>query len=214
MKDIREYKTNLRNMYRGIRQKLKPQDKLELDHKIFERVQRLNQYANASLILVYVSTAIEVDTKKIIEQALEEGKRVGVPRCVPDTREMEFYEIHSLDELEPGTFGVLEPKPDPQNLLPADPGGLCIVPGLCFDNFGYRLGYGKGYYDRFLSGYTGVTVGICYSSCVRGSLIHGRFDRPVELLVTERFIRRTDLKPNGKKNFFRGGRRSGTQSSK
>lgn len=212
MKDIREYKTNLRNYYRGIRQKLSVQDKLSLDQKVFERVLRLNQYATAELLLVYVSTAIEVDTKMLIEKALEDGKRVGVPRCVPGTREMEFYEIHSLDELEPGTFGVLEPKPNPERLLPQDPGGLCIIPGLCFDNFGYRLGYGKGYYDRFLSGYTGVTVGICYSSCVRGSLIHGRFDRPVELLVTDRFIRRTDLQFQKKRNFLqKGGRGFGTK---
>lgn len=212
MKDIREYKTNLRNHYRNIRQKLSPQDKLALDQKVFERVLRLNQYVTAQLLLVYVSTAIEVDTKMLIEKALADGKRVGVPRCVPGTREMEFYEIHSLAELEPGTFGVLEPKPNPENLLPKDPGGLCIIPGLCFDNFGYRLGYGKGYYDRFLSGYTGVTVGICYSSCVRGSLIHGRFDRPVELLVTERFIRRTDLQFQKKRNFLpKGGRGFGTK---
>ena len=212
MKDIREYKINLRNFYRSIRQKLSVQDKLSLDQKVFERVLRLNQYATAQLLLVYVSTAIEVDTKMLIEKALEDGKRVGVPRCVPGTREMEFYEIHSLDELEPGTFGVLEPNPNPEKLLPQDPGGLCIIPGLCFDNFGYRLGYGKGYYDRFLSGYTGVTVGICYSSCVRGSLIHGRFDRPVELLVTDRFIRRTDLQFQKKRNFLqKGGRGFGTK---
>ena len=212
MKDIREYKTNLRNFYRSIRQKLSVQDKLSLDQKVFERVLRLNQYATAQLLLVYVSTAIEVDTKMLIEKALADGKRVGVPRCVPGTREMECYEIHSLDELEPGTFGVLEPNPNPEKLLPQDPGGLCIIPGLCFDNFGYRLGYGKGYYDRFLSGYTGVTVGICYSSCVRGSLIHGRFDRPVELLVTDRFIRRTDLQFQKKRNFLqKGGRGFGTK---
>lgn len=212
MKDIREYKTNLRNYYRGIRQKLTPEEKAKLDQNVYERVLRLYQYESATLLLIYVSTEIEVDTKRIIEKALADGKRVGVPRCVPGTREMEFYEIYSLDELEPGTFGVLEPKPIPENLLPEDPGGLCIIPGLCFDNFGYRLGYGKGYYDRFLSGYTGVTVGICYSSCIRGSLIHGRFDRAVELLVTERFIRRTDLQFSKKRKFLqKGGRGFGTK---
>lgn len=195
MKDIREYKNSLRERYKGYRIKLDPLEKRRLDDQVLDKVIRLNQYATASLILTYVSTAIEVDTKGLIERAFLDGKRVGVPRCVPGTRQMEFYEIKSLDELKPGTFGVLEPDPDPERLLPADPGGLCIVPGLCFDNDGYRLGYGKGYYDRFLSGYTGFTVGICYCFCMRGSLIHGRFDRAVDLLVTDRFIRRTNRKP-------------------
>jgi 5-formyltetrahydrofolate cyclo-ligase len=86
---------------------------------------------------------------------------------------------------------VLEPDPDTAKRLPEDPGGMCIVPALCYDEYGYRLGYGKGYYDRFLSGYSGITVGICYAACVRGSLVYGRYDRPVELLVTERYIKRT-----------------------
>ena len=104
---------------------------------------------------------------------------------------MEFYEIFSLDELSPGTFGVDEPAADPARLLPQDPGGLCIVPALCYDDYGYRLGYGKGYYDRYLANYSGIRVGICYAACVRRSLFHGRYDRPVELLITERYIRRT-----------------------
>ncbi len=191
MRDIREYKNALRQRYRDYRTRLSPQDKLRLDEDVLSRVTRLDQYTNADLLLVYVSTAIEVDTRKLIERALQDGKRVGVPRCVPNTRNMEFYEITSLDELTPGTFGVDEPQPDPQRLLPTNPGGLCIVPALCYDEYGYRLGYGKGYYDRFLATYTGITVGICYAACVRHSLVHGRFDRPVELLVTERYIKRT-----------------------
>jgi 5-formyltetrahydrofolate cyclo-ligase len=191
MKDIREYKKNLRQRYRDYRTRLQPQVKSRLDEDILSRVTRLNQYANTDLLLVYVSTPIEVDTRRLIEVALADGKRVAVPRCVPDTRLMEFYEITSLDQLSPGTFGVLEPDPDTAKRLPEDPGGMCIVPALCYDEYGYRLGYGKGYYDRFLSGYSGITVGICYAACVRGSLVYGRYDRPVELLVTERYIKRT-----------------------
>lgn len=200
MKDIREYKANLRQRYRDYRVKLLPQDKMRLDENVLSRVTRLNQYVNAELLLVYVSTPIEVDTRNLINRALEDGKKVAVPRCVPDTRNMEFYEIRSLDELSPGTFGVDEPTPNPERLLPADPGGLCIVPALCYDEYGYRLGYGKGYYDRFLAGYSGITVGICYAACVRRSLIHGRFDRPVELLVTERYIKRI-TEPSAKMKF-------------
>lgn len=197
MRDIREYKQKLRERYRGYRNRLAPQVKSQMDEQVLSRLTRLNQYTNASVLLTYVSTTIEVDTRAFIARALADGKRVGVPRCVPNTRQMEFYEISSLEELSPGTFGVLEPTPDPARLLSPTVGGVCIVPGLCFDHNGYRLGYGKGYYDRFLSAYTGLTVGICYTACVRGSLYHGRFDRPVDLLVTERFIRRT-VKPSFK----------------
>ena len=84
---------------------------------------------------------------------------------------------------------MLEPVPGRSRLVEEDTGGLCVVPGLSFDEEGYRLGYGKGYYDRFLSRFRGVTVGACYSGCVRRILPHGYFDRPVDILITERGIR-------------------------
>lgn len=187
--DIREYKKNLRTRYKNERLKLSPTEKQNLDEGVFNRFLKLNQYASSTTILAYVSTNIEVDTRKIIERALEDGKRVAVPYCVPDTRLLEFYLIDSLDDLTPGTFGVLEPTPDPEKRLTDWEKSLCIVPGLCFDFDGYRLGFGKGYYDRFLSEYTGIRVGICYSSGVRGHLHHGRYDRTVDVLVTEKNIK-------------------------
>lgn len=191
--DIREYKRELRARYRKKREDLDPAEKSRLDGDILGRFLRLNQYASSNLILTYVSTPIEVDTRGLINRALSDGKRVAVPRCIDGTREMEFYEIHSVSELKKRTFGVLEPDDNPERLVTDFKGSLCVVPALCFDNFGYRLGYGKGYYDRFLSGYGGVKVGICYSFGVRGRLIHGRFDCPVDVIVTERYIKTAAL---------------------
>ena len=189
--DIRPIKTELREKYRAIRTEMTPEYKGQLDREIARQVRRLWQYQRTNTLLIYVSTPIEVDTREIIRQALEDGKRVAVPRCVPHSRTMDFYYIHSLDELEPGTFGVLEPVPDKDNLLTDMDNGLCIVPAFSYDWKGFRLGYGKGYYDRFLSRFNGHIVGICYSSCIQRSLPHGRYDRPVELLVTEKYLRRT-----------------------
>ncbi|MBE6806439.1 MAG: 5-formyltetrahydrofolate cyclo-ligase [Ruminococcaceae bacterium] len=189
--DIRPIKTELRQKYRSLRQSMPKEIKDEKDTAIAGQVRRLWQYENNSILLVYVSTDIEVDTYRIIRQALEDGKKVAVPRCVPDTRNMEFYYIDSTDELEPGMFGVLEPIPNPERLYQEKDGGLCLVPAFSYDWQGYRLGYGKGYYDRFLSRFEGNIVGICYSDCVQRSLPHGRYDRPVELLVTEKYLRRT-----------------------
>lgn len=190
--DIRPIKSELRQKYRSLRQSMPPEIKAQKDEAIAAQVRRLWQYQRNSVLLIYVSTAIEVDTFRIIRQAIEDGKRVAVPRCVPDTRNMEFYYIDSTDELSPGMFGVLEPAVNPDRLYHESEGGLCIVPAFSYDWRGYRLGYGKGYYDRFLSRFEGNMVGICYSDCVQRSLPHGRYDRPVSLLVTENYLRRTD----------------------
>ena len=198
VEDIRPIKAGLREHYKALRRAMTPEQKAALDKAIARRVAALWQYKKQDLLLTYVSTPIEVDTTAIIRRALKDGKRVAVPRCVPNTRQMEFYLIESLDELEPGTFGVLEPRPDPARLLTDPRKGLCLVPALCYDWKGFRLGYGKGYYDRFLAEFDGPIVGICYSSCIRRSLPHGRYDRPVELLVTDRYFRRTDREPFSK----------------
>ncbi len=189
--DIRPIKTELRQKYRSLRQAMTPEIKNKKDEEIAAQVRRLWQYKRNDVLLVYVSTPIEVDTHRIIRRALEDGKRVAVPRCIPDTRQMEFYYIDSLDELEPGSFGVLEPLPNSDRLYKEQEGGLCLVPAFSYDWRGFRLGYGKGYYDRFLSHFEGNMVGICYSDCVQRTLPHGRYDRPVELLVTEKYLRRT-----------------------
>ena len=191
MTDIRPIKSELRQKYRSLRQSMPPEIKKQRDEAIADQVRRLWQYNSNEILLIYVSTAIEVDTFRIIRRALEDGKRVAVPRCVPDSRQMDFYYIHSTDELAPDMFGVLEPPANPERLYSERDGGLCIVPAFSYDWQGYRLGYGKGYYDRFLSRFEGNIVGICYSDCVQRTLPHGRYDRPVELLVTEKFLRRT-----------------------
>ena len=190
--DIRELKMRLRQEYRAKRTSLTEEEKRYRDKRIAHTVRSLWQYRDNDLLLTYVSTPIEVDTHAIIKTALEDGKTVAVPRCVPQTRRMEFYRIRSMEELEVGSFGVLEPLPNKENLVEDVSHGLCLVPAFCYDFLGYRLGYGKGYYDRFLSAFGGNMIGICYSDCIRHRLPHGRFDRAVELIVTEKFIRRTN----------------------
>ena len=97
--DLREYKGALRRESKAYRQSLPAEAKAKKDSAILRRLLALRQYQQASLVLTYVSTAIEVDTRELIRQALADGKRVGVPRCIDGTRLMEFYEIGSLDDL-------------------------------------------------------------------------------------------------------------------
>lgn len=186
--DIRGYKQDLRERSKERRKSMDQGEKKVLDMAVAENVRRLKEYRPAKTLLVYMSTPIEVDTIQIIKNAWADGKKVAVPRCIPDTRNMEFHYIENLDCLSVGSFSVMEP--DPSLPIVTDFSGcLMIVPGMHFDMKGYRLGYGKGYYDRYMVKFTGVSAGICYSGELKPFLYHGRFDRHVDVVVTDKRIK-------------------------
>ncbi len=186
--DIRKYKQDLRLTSRSRRENMSSEKKTALDEQIANNIKKLNEYKPAKTVLIYVSTAIEVSTINIIQMALNDGKKVAVPRCIKDTREMEFHYINSVDELSPGTFSVLEPPSD-FPVVTDFTGCLMIVPGMQFDMNGYRIGYGKGYYDRYMSKFTGISVGICYSNELVPFMYHGKYDKAVNIIVTDKKIK-------------------------
>lgn len=186
--DLRVYKSELRADKRMQRKSIDPEIKRSLDKGITHNVRKLYQYRSCDTVMSYVSTSIEVNTETIIKNAWADGKKVAVPRCIPGTKNMEFYYIDSFDDLEKGSFSLLEPKVE----LPKAPTGencLMLVPAFMTDYSGYRLGYGMGYYDRYMSGFSGSSAVLCYSSDVCGSLKHGRYDRRSDVIVTEKWIR-------------------------
>lgn len=187
--DIRVAKKELRATGKAYRKGLSLRCKAEMDEAIFKQLIALPEYQAARMVITYVSTPIEVATFRLIEDALRRGKTVVAPRCVPDTVAMDFYRITKMSDLEPASFSVLEPKVDCCAKITDFPDSICVVPGLLFDEQGFRLGYGKGYYDRFLSGYRCTTVGICYESCICPNLPRGRYDRRVDRLITEVKVR-------------------------
>lgn len=184
--DIRPEKAALRNAAIEWRKSLSRSEKQRMDFKIQSKVMNLWKFREVSTVLLYCAKPVEIDTKLLIERASALGKTVAVPRCVPGTREMDFYVITSFDDLEAGAFGVLEPIPERCRKLSDFTSSVCIVPALVYDKQGFRLGYGKGYYDRFLSGYKGNCIGLAYSDWVKESLPHGKFDRKVDIIVTEK----------------------------
>lgn len=186
--DIRGYKQDLRARSKERRRNMAREEKLQLDKQIAENVCRLKEYRPAKTILIYMSTPIEVDTVEIIKKAWEDGKKVAVPRCIPDTRDMEFHYIENFDELSEGSFSVMEPDPSLPTVTDFS-GCLMIVPGMHFDMKGYRIGYGKGYYDRYMVRFTGISAGLCYSSELRPFLYHGKYDRHVDIVVTDKRIK-------------------------
>ncbi|MBQ1186692.1 MAG: 5-formyltetrahydrofolate cyclo-ligase [Clostridia bacterium] len=186
--DIRGYKQDLRARSKERRANMDKNEKQLLDKQIAENVRRLKEYRPAKTLLIYMSTPIEIDTIEIIKTAWKEGKKVAVPRCIPGTRDMEFHYIEKLEDLSVGSFSVLEP--DPSLPIVTDFSGcLMIVPGMHFDMKGYRIGYGKGYYDRYMVRFTGISAGLCYSSELKPFLYHGKYDRHVDIVVTDKRIK-------------------------
>ena len=149
----------------------------------------LPELQKAACIYPFVSTGTEIDTLEVIRHLLAEGKRrIGVPRVTGE--QMEFVEIHSLAALRPGAMNILEPVEG--DIMEAGD-GLMLMPGLAFDRLGNRLGYGAGYYDRYLEQYdTGnlYKVGYVFDFQVIDTIEAEEHDRKVDCIVTERHIYR------------------------
>ena len=194
---IKYTKDELRKKYKILRINMPEDERSLYDRKIFENLTSLYQYKNAKTILTYISIDIEVATRSLIKKAVDDGKNIAVPKCTDDFG-MDFYFINSFDDLETSTFGLLEPRTDICRKVKNYKDCLCIVPGMSFDVSGYRIGYGKGYYDRFLSEFMGTTAGLCYSNCVQWKLPRGFYDKPVDIIVTDRYFRKCSSRYNNK----------------
>lgn len=190
-RNVRQRKAELRSVYKRLRSQCPAEVKKELDRRLSQQFLSLDEYKSCKTLFAFVSTPIEVDTSVIISTALKDGKRVAVPKCRDKSGLMDFFYITSTDCLKKGAFSIMEPDEALCKRVTDLSDGLCLVPGLCFDRQGYRIGFGKGYYDRFLEEFGGTTVGICYSRCIEKELPRGIFDRNTDILVTEKFTNYT-----------------------
>ncbi len=155
---MREVKKSLRKELISRRRNMEISEKQAADRAIFELVKPLIDKADS--VLTYISTEIEVDTHLLMQYCFDNGIRVAAP--VSGDSELTFYEVKSFDDVSEGRFGISEPTDRSREFSPTA-GTLCIVPALCADEKGLRLGYGRGYYDRFLSSFEGTSAILCYS---------------------------------------------------
>lgn len=187
---LRDEKNALREQYKAMRRALSPQEKSAMDHKITDRIRSLVSYRYADTILFYYPKSTEIDTIPLAKSALSSGKKVAFPVTQENGR-MEFRLISDPDaDFVPGRFGIPEPGPAcPLFEKQSSASALILVPALAFDREGYRLGYGKGYYDRYLENFIVTSVGLVYQDFIADRLPRGRFDRAVDLLVTEKGVK-------------------------
>jgi 5-formyltetrahydrofolate cyclo-ligase len=145
-----------------------------------EHVVKSREFQSARIIGAYFATGSEVKSDLLIGEAQKLGKVIALPRTEKDM--INFYEISSTNELVAGRFGIMEPPP----VRPAHTIDLIVVPGIAFDKKGYRLGYGKGYYDRYLSEKKPqFAIGLAYNFQLLESLTHDAHDVKVDAIATE-----------------------------
>lgn len=180
-------KKEFRKLCKSIRNRIGFDERLLFDSMIFTHLINSDLYNNSNTLLIYVSVNNEVDTLNIIKHALADGKRVAVPQC--ESSIMNFVAMNSFEDLSEGDFGI--PTVDSENIKIINDfsDALCIVPGLGFDRYGNRLGYGGGYYDRFLSCNHVTSVGLCYERCRFDMLPAEEHDVKTDYILTENGLR-------------------------
>lgn len=174
---------------------LKQRESLDLnirsqwDESIFNRFISSEFYKKAVTIFAFVSFKSEVDTHRIIKYATEDGKTIYVPKIQSKEKGIEIFKIEGFDQLKKGYFGILEPVED---CVPADKNtiDLILMPGVAFDRLGGRLGYGAGFYDRFLSGMDKKAnkIALAYHFQILNRIPVDKYDIPIDGVITEEEI--------------------------
>jgi 5-formyltetrahydrofolate cyclo-ligase len=138
----------------------------------------------ASIIGITISDFPEVETENIIKKLWGMGKTVVVPKCVPKDRTMTFYKIESFDQLETVYMHLQEPNPLVTTAVSSNDIDLLIVPGIVYDLSGFRIGYGGGYYDRYLAEFAGHTISLAFDFQVCSFVERENYDIPVDKIIT------------------------------
>ena len=181
-KDIKNEKKIIRKEIKALRASHTDEEIHQMSLSVCERLAALEEYQKASVIYAYVDCKHEVETRDIIKMSWKDGKRVAVPKVLGE--QMKFFYISSLEhDLEDGYFGIREPR----EINPAEETeALLLMPGVAFDEARHRVGYGGGFYDRFLEAHPQmVTVALAFEFQVKKEVPFEDFDILPARIVTE-----------------------------
>lgn len=172
---------------RSMRNAMTPENRHSASMQVIDNLQRLSVFNTARTIHTYVAWRDEVDNHALIAELLRQGRTVIVPKVDLAHQRLLHYRIDHFCELRPGAFGILEPHDSSHAVqsLTSDSFDLILVPGVAFDVRGNRLGYGGGYYDRFLQSLTTPTVALAFDRQLVPALPVQSHDRAVQYIVTE-----------------------------
>lgn len=181
---MREAKHKIRNELKALLRTMTESDYRMYSRAIATQLYQLGEWEQANLIGITISNSPEVDTREIIGQAWKQGKQVTVPKCFPADKSIQFRKIASFDELEKVYYGLWEPIVTETEEVSVNEIDLLLVPGLAFTESGYRLGFGGGYYDRFLPYYKGPTLSLAFKDQILAELPVETHGIPVAKLIT------------------------------
>ena len=182
-----EEKKRLRRTVRDRRDRMRAEERREADRMLVMHLLSLRECREASVIYAFASFGSECSTDAFIRHCLREGKCVALPRVEGEV--MHFGRIDSPESLVPGVWGIPEPPGHAERICSP---GFMLVPGIAFDKKGYRLGYGGGYYDKYLAEHPGnFTAGIAYEIQMTAEVPRDEFDIKTDLIITEKGILRT-----------------------
>ena len=168
------------------KQLLDARDSLSLDFinitskQIQDNLRKIDFFRNAKSVGAYYSIGSEVKTQDILQEILKSGKDLALPKVVK--KDLVFKKINSISDLEQGNFSVMEPKDYCEDIKKME---VIIVPAIALTRDGYRLGYGFGYYDRYLSGKKIKAIALSYSKQIIRSFQHSNHDVRIDCTVTE-----------------------------
>lgn len=182
MHDTRESKEACRNRLKRMRGELDAGQRRQYNATIRRRLLALPQLQEAEAVFMFISYGSEVDTHQCMEELLHAGKRIAVPHIL-DQQTMIAVPFDSWESLQPEQLGILAPRTREPVTSPIE---VCITPGLGFSPAGRRLGYGRGYYDRWFSMHPPLCkVALAYECQILEDLPWDESDVPVDMIVTE-----------------------------
>lgn len=176
------------------RDSLPPDVRVAKDRAVRERLMSMNEYRKAGTILLYASFRSEVGTESLIRQALADNRMVVLPRVERETETLKLYAIGDWSDLTPGSWGILEPVEAAERAIDVINIDIVIAPGVAFDEDCNRLGYGKGYYDKLLSGRKPASdgtirpliVGLAYEEQMVPAIPCSPHDMKMDFVITDK----------------------------
>ncbi|MCX7694123.1 MAG: 5-formyltetrahydrofolate cyclo-ligase [Caloramator sp.] len=179
-------KDDLRKKYIQIRNELSKEEIIKRSIVITKHILNWDKFINSNCIMIYSSFKNEVDTSFLAEEILKREKNLIYPKTIKKEYKLIPCRVKNIDDLCIGEYGILEPMNF--DIIDKNSIDLIFVPGVAFDKDGYRLGYGAGYYDRFLEDFEGIKVGLCYYFQIVEDVFKGKYDIKMDYLICEEGI--------------------------